>query len=221
MKHNEKKITLNYAITMIIFVLLFTSVFYFVAKQVTSQDLLSFDKTIISFVQSFISDRLTKWVLKLTELGSARFISIVLIIISFLLIRRKKYSLAIFIIATNGIGALLNKLLKWFFKRERPDILPVIMEKGFSFPSGHSMGSIIFYGSIAFITIYLVHSTWGKMVSCLVLSITILLIGVSRIYLGVHYPTDVVGGFSIGLAFLVLCILVYRYYIERRLAKKK
>ncbi|EOR22662.1 phosphatidylglycerophosphatase B [Niallia nealsonii AAU1] len=124
----------------------------------------------------------------------------------------KKYALAIFIVSVNGLGALLNKLLKWFFKRERPDILPVIIEKGYSFPSGHSMGSLIFFGSCAYLCIHIVKSTGKKVVAYIIASLFILLIGVSRIYLGVHYPTDVVGGYAIGIAYSVVCILAFRLY---------
>jgi len=208
----ERKITTKYIVSMIAIILIFCSLFYVIAKHVTSSDILSFDNTIIKFIQSFISSDLTMWVERITFLGSVFFIAVAIAIIAALLLWKKKYALAIFIVSVNGLGALLNKLLKWFFKRERPDILPVIIEKGYSFPSGHSMGSLIFFGSCAYLCIHIVKSTGKKVVAYIIASLFILLIGVSRIYLGVHYPTDVGGGYAIGIAYSAVCILAFRLY---------
>lgn len=215
MDRKEKKLTIRYALTMMAIIGFFTGIFYLVSKQVTSKDLLVFDQHIISFVQSFISVDITRWVLRLTDLASIAFLIYAVLFVSVLLLWKKKYALMVFMITANGLGALLNKTLKWYFKRERPDILPVILEKGYSFPSGHSMGSLLFYGSLAYLLVHILQGTWAKILSFLGLILLILLIGTSRIYLGVHYPTDVVGGYSIGIAFLVLCILAFRYYEER------
>ena len=215
MDKTVKKLTLKYALTMMVIILLLVGIFYIISRQISSKDILTFDENIISFVQKYISEDVTIWVLRLTDLGSIHFIVPAIIVVSLLLLWRKKYALVIFILSANVFGGILNKSLKWFFKRERPDILPVIMEKGYSFPSGHSMGSLILYGSIAYILIHLVHSRWGKVMSILVAGFLILAIGISRIYLGVHYPTDIVGGYSIGTAFLLLCILAFRYYEQR------
>ncbi|HEO8422373.1 phosphatase PAP2 family protein [Niallia sp. FSL W8-0635] len=208
----ERKITLKYIMMMIAIILVFSSIFYVIAKLVSSSDILSFDNTIIDFIQSYISEDLTIWVERVTFLGSVSFITTAILIITILLLWRKKYALAIFFITANGLGALLNKLLKWFFKRERPDILPVIIEKGYSFPSGHSMGSLIFFGSCAYLCIHIVKSTGSKIIAYIIACLFIVLIGVSRIYLGVHYPTDVVGGYSIGIAYSAICILAFRLY---------
>ncbi|WP_400241767.1 phosphatase PAP2 family protein [Niallia sp. JL1B1071] len=208
----ERKITLKYIILMIAIIITFSCVFYLIAKLVTSSDIIAFDDTIIDFIQSFISDDLTIWVERVTFLGSVSFITTALLIITVLLLWRKKYALAIFFVFANGFGALLNKLLKWFFKRERPDILPVIIEEGYSFPSGHSMGSLIFFGSCAYLFIHIVKSTGNKIIAYMVACLSIIQIGISRIYLGVHYPTDVVGGYSIGIAYSAVCILAFRLY---------
>lgn len=197
---------------MIAIIVTFSTVFYLIANLVTSLDIIAFDDMIIDFIQSFISDDLTIWVERVTFFGSVSFITIALLFITALLLWRKKYALATFFVLTNVIGALLNKLLKWFFKRERPDILPVIIEKGYSFPSGHSMGSLIFFGSCAYLCIHIVKSTGHKIIAYVVACLFIILIGISRIYLGVHYPTDVVGGYSIGIAYSAVCILAFRLY---------
>lgn len=211
----ERKMTLKYIMMMIAIILVFSSIFYLIAKLVSSSDILSFDDTIIDFIQSYISEDLTIWVERVTFLGSVSFITSAILIIAVLLLWKKKYALAIFLVTANGVGAILNKLLKWFFKRERPDILPVIIEKGYSFPSGHSMGSLIFFGSCAYLCIHIVKSTGSKIIAYIIACLFIVLIGGSRIYLGVHYPTDVVGGYSIGIAYSAICILAFRLYEYR------
>ncbi|WP_312098839.1 phosphatase PAP2 family protein [Niallia sp.] len=208
----ERTITTKYIVSMMAIIIVFCGLFYVIAKRVTSTDIITFDKTIIHFIQSFISDDLTIWVERVTFLGSILFIATAIVIISILLLWRRKYTLMIFFISANSLGAILNKLLKWFFKRERPDILPVIIEKGYSFPSGHSMGSLIFFGSCAYLCIHIVNSTGKKIFAYTIACLFILLIGISRIYLGVHYPTDVVGGYSIGIAYSAICILAFRLY---------
>lgn len=208
----ERRITSKYIGVMLAVILIFSGLFYIIARHVKSSDIISFDDTIIHFTQSFISDELTIWVERITFLGSVLFIAAAILIITVLLLWKKKYVLAIFFISANGFGAFLNTLLKWFFKRERPDILPVIIEKGYSFPSGHSMGSLIFFSSCAYLCIHLLNSTGKKVMAYIIACILILLIGTSRVYLGVHYPTDVVGGYSIGIAYSAVCILAFRLY---------
>lgn len=208
----ERRITSKYIGVMLAVILIFSGLFYIIARHVKSSDIISFDDTIIHFTQSFISDELTIWVERITFLGSILFIAAAILIITVLLLWKKKYALAIFFISANAFGALLNTLLKWFFKRERPDILPVIIEKGYSFPSGHSMGSLIFFSSCAYLCIHLLNSTGKKVMAYIIACMLILLIGTSRVYLGVHYPTDVVGGYSIGIAYSAVCILAFRLY---------
>ncbi|WP_303983427.1 phosphatase PAP2 family protein [Niallia circulans] len=208
----EKRITSKYIGIMLAIILIFSGLFYIIARHVKSSDIISFDETIIHFTQSFISEDLTIWVERITFLGSSLFIAAAILVITVLLLWKKKYALVIFFISTNGFGALLNTLLKWFFKRERPDILPVIIEKGYSFPSGHSMGSLIFFSSCAYLCIHLLKSTGKKVLAYIIACFFILLIGTSRVYLGVHYPTDVVGGYSIGIAYSAVCILAFRLY---------
>lgn len=98
---------------------------------------------------------------------------------------------------------ILNRILKVIIARPRPERLRLVLEDGYSFPSGHSMVSFAFYGFL----IYLIYDNFkNKKIKCLliiVLSLLILIIGISRIYLGVHYVTDVIGGFLFAFIYLV------------------
>lgn len=132
----------------------------------------------------------------------------------------KKYRLATWFCLSVIIGAvLLNKVLKNFFDRPRPfnvyEIDNLVHASSYSFPSGHAMGSIISYLLLAYIINKVIKNNILKyilIVISILLSITICF---TRVYLGVHYPTDVIAGFSLGLAWALLCILVYRNFVRK------
>ncbi|RIW35145.1 PAP2 family protein [Bacillus salacetis] len=112
---------------------------------------------------------------------------------------------------TVALGGGFNWLLKEYFKRQRPDIEALVEQGGYSFPSGHSMGSFILYGALAFAVFRLYDHRWSKFIGAAALLLLVLLIGLSRIYLGVHYPSDILGGFSAGGVWLAFSILVYTF----------
>ncbi|EDL66088.1 hypothetical protein BSG1_02010 [Bacillus sp. SG-1] len=87
----------------------------------------------------------------------------------------------------------------------------MIEQDGYSFPSGHSMGSFIFYGAMAFALFRLYDHTWSRVIGAAALMVLVLLIGLSRVYLGVHYPSDILGGFLAGGVWLAFSILVYTF----------
>ncbi|MGP7815906.1 phosphatase PAP2 family protein [Niallia sp. 01092] len=210
-----KRLIINYVLFFLLVALVCSRIFILIAKGVTSNEVIDFDHRIIAIIQSYVTESFTTIMIVISFFGSIKGITFFIVLLTGILCWRKKWALAIFLVGTSGIGALLNKGLKWYFKRERPDILPLVVEQSYSFPSGHSMGSLLFYGSLAYIIIHLVKTTNMKLAAVLILAFIILCIGISRIYLGVHYPTDVLGGFSIGIAFLFLCIICFRYYEER------
>lgn len=158
-----------------------------------------FDNYIINLFK-YKSDILTNIMKIITFLGSA--LSIILLTVLLIIVvkgKRNKILILINVIVTT----LLNQLLKNVFQRGRP-IDSIIEESGYSFPSGHSMVSMAFYGFL----IYLVYKSNIKYKGLIIglLSVLIVLIGISRIYLGVHYPTDVIGGFTLSLSYLLLFI---------------
>ena len=100
----------------------------------------------------------------------------------------------------------MTTLLKHFYGRERPSINEEIDAVGFSFPSGHSMGSLIFYGFVIFLIIRGPQKEWIKWAVSISLAVLVVLIGTSRIYLGAHFPSDVAAGYIAGLIWLLLCL---------------
>ncbi|WP_158555845.1 phosphatase PAP2 family protein [Peribacillus glennii] len=182
-----------------------------IVEELRENELVRFDSAIIQFVQGLVSDRLTSAMKVITYFGSKTWLTFATLGISILLVLMHKKRFAVFLLFSSTAGGLFNMLLKWIFKRERPDIYPIIVEHGFSFPSGHSMGSFIFYGALAIILVKIstpVYLDWLFGGFC---ALIIFLIGLSRIYLGVHYPSDVIAGFAAGGAWLTICGLLFRY----------
>lgn len=115
-----------------------------------------------------------------------------------------------------GGGMAFNLLLKWLYHRERPSIHRLVEESGYSFPSGHSMAAFLFFGMMAMLLTLFVVSRAAKAVIILAAVVLILLVGISRIYLGVHYPSDVLAGFAAGGVWLVMCLLGLKIVVETR-----
>lgn len=174
---------------------LFLIVLIFVLKY----DNLVIDNYIINLFK-YKNDLLTNFMKIITLFGSAYVIVPCCIILLFALKNKKN---KILMTSNLVIITLLNQLLKCVFRRLRP-INGIISESGYSFPSGHSMVSMAFYGFL----IYLLYKSNFKYKNIFIglLIVLILLIGISRIYLGVHYPTDVFGGFLLSISYLLLFI---------------
>ncbi len=135
----------------------------------------------------------------ITRFGSAWFFVPVSMLTPWLLYRAGYTRYAIELLLSMAGGFILNQLLKLWFHRDRPTTA-LIHQYGLSFPSGHSMMSIAFYGCLAWIAVQ--HGRrWGVAVALVAFA---LLIGLTRIFLHVHYPTDVVAGFAAGAVWLVL-----------------
>ena len=152
-------------------------------------------------VENMRNDFLTGIFKFITFLGS-QYMLILITIVSFIVIKNKKIPIAITINLI--ISAILNVLLKNIVNRPRPEGYRIIAETGYSFPSGHSMISMAFYGLIVYIILKNCKNKKIRNLLCCILSTLIVLIGLSRIYLGVHYSSDVIGGFVVSIAYLIL-----------------
>lgn len=152
-------------------------------------------------VLSMRNDVLTIIFKAMTNLGGA-YCLIIIAILCAIFIKNKKIAFAIPINLI--LSTMLNLMLKNIVERPRPIGYRLIDETGYSFPSGHSMISAAFYGLIIYFVWKNVKNTKLKYISCILLALLILLIGISRIYLGVHYASDVLGGFTISIAYLII-----------------
>ena len=158
------------------------------------------------FSENIINDKLTPIVKIITHIGGAKIV-FVLTVLAIILIKGLKNKLFLLtgIVGTAG----LNVVLKHIIQRERPNINRLIPEKGYSFPSGHSMMSMAFYGMLIFLIFKYVKNTALKWTLIVILTILLSTIGITRIYLGVHYPSDVIGGFLVSLTYLFILTEIY------------
>ena len=168
-------------------------------KEIMQGDIIGY-KIISTFL---ISDFVTPIAKFITNFGGAIFLSIATIAL-LLLIKNKKIGLSIF--SNIVIITILNQLLKRILRRPRPTEFRIVEETGYSFPSGHSMVSMAFYGYLIYLIYRYIKNKYVKWTLITILSILICLIGISRIYLGVHYTSDVLGGFLISVSYLVIYI---------------
>ncbi len=112
------------------------------------------------------------------------------------------------------VAGILNPLIKLLVMRDRPSLQHLVVETTYSFPSGHAATSMILYGTLIFLMPSLIKTReWAWMIQVL-LGLLILSIGASRVYLGVHYPSDILGGYSLSLFWLCL---TYPWYVQQRL----
>lgn len=207
---NLKWITLF--ICVIIFLELVEDVF---EKQIMLKDIIGY-----KFISTYlISDYITPVAKIITQMGGAIALIITTIIL-FLVIKNKKIGMAIAI--NLAISTALNILLKNVIQRPRPTEYRMISETGYSFPSGHSMVSMAFYGFLIYLIYKKVENKklkWGLIIA---LSILIVTIGTSRIYLGVHYTSDVLAGFTISVSYLIVYTsIVKKFILEEREEKNE
>jgi len=166
----------------------------------TNKELL-LDNIVYNFISQYINDTITHIVKFITFLGSATFV-ISVTILALIILRNKK--IALFMSLDLIIITILQYILKPMFERNRPLDINLIEETNYSFPSGHSLTAMAFYGFI----IYMLYKSnlKYKRIYIVLLCMLILLIGLSRVYLGVHFITDVLGGFVFSIAYLIFYI---------------
>ena len=168
-------------------------------KEIMSGDIIGY-KLVSTFLISNFATPIAKFI---TNFGGAIFL-ISLTIVLLVLIKNKKIGISIF--SNLVIVTILNQLLKAILQRPRPTEYRIVEETGYSFPSGHSMVSMAFYGYLIYLIYKYVKNKYIKWISIVLLSILVCSIGISRIYLGVHYTSDALGGFLISMSYLVIYI---------------
>ena len=179
-------------------------------KEIMNGDIIGY-KVISTLLISDFTTPIAKFV---TNFGGAIFL-VVLTITLFVLIKNKKIGISI--LSNLVIITILNQLLKKILQRSRPTEFRIVEETGYSFPSGHSMVSMAFYGYLIYLIYKYVKNEYVKWCSIVLLSILICSIGISRIYLGVHYTSDVLGGFLVSISYLIIYIsATNKFLIEKR-----
>ncbi|MBT2727898.1 phosphatase PAP2 family protein [Bacillus sp. ISL-75] len=196
--------------------------FSLISLLISDQKIIYFDRTVIDMVQGSETLVLTTVMKFFTFIGSAPFVIVLSLFLLFFLYKvlHHRLELILFVAAITG-SAILNAILKQFFQRVRPDFHRLIDIEGYSFPSGHAMNAFTDYGILSFLLWRHIPSRFGRGVLISVSMVMILAIGISRIYLGVHYPSDIIGGYFASGFWITTAILFFQYYQEKRYNKKK
>lgn len=172
--------------------------------------LAGYDQKITDFVISFRNPALTKYFIFVTNVGDVYGYLIVLAIVVLLTIfiyKRWKYVAQTLIVL--ALAAISNMILKRFIDRARPGIEHMVSVETLSYPSGHAMSAMAFYGFVMFLFYKFKMNRFLKLTIIFLLGVLILSIGLSRIYLGVHFPSDIVGGYLAGAIWVIFCILLF------------
>ncbi len=174
-----------------------------IADSVTeSEEITHFDRALAHSMYQNVTPTAIPIFRGITWLGDPEMLTVIVVLVgAMLLAGRYWYLLTGWIIIPAG-GGLLNTMLKSIFQRNRPELPnPFVVEMSWSFPSGHAMGSLITYGMLAYVLVIFLERRWDRTVIAAIGTL-VLLVGFSRMYLGVHYFSDVVAGFAVGTAWL-------------------
>lgn len=200
-----------------------TWAFVELASDMIEGDTRAFDEAVLRWVNARATDRFDALALEITVLGDVAVIGVIIMVASALLwVSRHRYSVLLLWIGVAGSGPLIY-VLKNLFGRERPQLFEWrgnYMVESASFPSGHALGSVVAYALLAYILVRLEASRPLRYMTFTVALVLIVMIGFTRIYLGVHYPSDVLAGYALGLAWVTLCAVALeaiRYYRTGRL----
>lgn len=187
--------------------------FIAIVRNIYANEIASFDNFYYGYISKLISDQMTFFVKVITNLGSAY--ALIFIAVLMLLIPKKKiYGI---LTSINLVTIfLLNLLLKYIFTRPRPTDINLIKELGYSFPSAHAMVGTAFYGFLIYLIWQSNIKNKQKWFYSILLGILIILICITRIYLGVHFASDVFGGFLISISYLVLFTSIIKKYLPNK-----
>jgi undecaprenyl-diphosphatase len=194
------------------------------ASEVSEGETLGLDRWILQALRSPTDHSVPigpQWLVKamidLTALGGVSVLALLTVLVAGYLVASGKKANAAFVVSAVGSGALVGTLLKEIFARARPDIVAhLVTVDSTSFPSGHAMNSAVTYLTLGAL---IARTEKRRRVRIYIVAVAIALalsIGFSRVYLGVHYPTDVLGGWVVGAAWAIICSLVGDYLQRRR-----
>jgi undecaprenyl-diphosphatase len=176
------------------------------ADEVLEGDTEAFDRGILTWIHAHGTAWMDTSAIEFTALGSFVVLAVIGLGISVLLwhLRKQRYVALIWLACTGSL--VLNQTLKAAFARSRPDVFEKLVDVGhLSFPSGHAMNSMVFYTVAAYSIGHVVGPGRTKQLVYAFAALVIALVGFTRLYLGVHYPSDVMAGFAVGYVWAILC----------------
>lgn len=212
-KFSQYNKNLPYIITLIVALIIVVggiNLFIELTDTLPTEVLANYDTKVTQFVISYRNPFLTQYFRFVTEVGDLYGYLIVVVIcflISILVFKRWKYVAQTTLVLL--LASVSNMILKRFIDRARPGIEHLVSVETLSYPSGHAMSAMAFYGFVAYLFYRFKMNIVLKITAILLLIILILSIGISRIYLGVHFPSDILGGYIAGFIWVVFCVLIF------------
>lgn len=173
------------------------------------------DDSVHNFVMRFYSEMTTKFMKVFTFLGSTPFIILLCVLVFVILIYKKQKEYAYKCVGILVISTLINNIVKVIVRRSRPEYITVV-ENTFSYPSGHTMASVTLYGFLIYFILKSKISKTYKIIFSVILGIIPVLVGISRIYLGAHYFSDVFGGALLSIMLLSSIDIIYDKTLNRK-----
>ena len=198
---NYKKIVKNNYKWVVL--LLMSIVFIVFAIRIKNNPGLGIDNAVYSFIRNFQSDGITYFFKTISNIITIEAICVACIIFLIISFINKYYKYCPFVITNLVFIVILNFILKHIYTRPRPEFM-LIDEYGYSFPSGHAMVSMAFYGLFIYIIFHLKLNKYLKYIFSFLIFSLIMLVGISRIYLHVHYFSDVIAGYAVSIIYLVV-----------------
>lgn len=196
-------------------------IFLMLSDEVIEKEIDLFDRLLMKLLLTIQNPTLDFIMRLITELGSWWFIAIVSLFTFFILWKRYKYKWSIFFLLwTVGGGGVLNLILKNLFERERPSGDALVESEGFSFPSGHAMMSLIMYGFLIYLISRLAKTKTTIISSVVLLALVVAGVSYSRVYLEVHFPSDVLSGLLGGTIWLLVSLIAFEWIRWRQQHKK-
>jgi undecaprenyl-diphosphatase len=198
-------------------------IFLGLAGEVMEGETLAFDRKIVLALRQADDPSqpigpawMTSVLLDLTALGGPTVIGLVVLAVVGFLVLQTRYWTAFFIFMTAASGEVVSFAMKQVFARARPRLVPHLREAfSSSFPSDHAMESAVIYLTLGAVLMRIAERRLTKVYCCAMAMLVTFLVGLSRVWLGVHYPTDVLGGWIVGLFWASLCWLVAQHYEVR------
>ena len=211
-KKIDKKI-----VALIILIIVFIAIAVLTCLDVTKL----FDATITNFIHRNISGEIHKILEVITFIGGVRFLPFLVIFICLVLVLKRKKSYAELLLFNSLLSTIAYIVLKNIIQRPRPSIFLFITETGYSFPSGHATNNMAFYGMLIYLAYKTIKDKKLKILVITLLSLWILIMGITRIYFNVHYPSDVIAGYVLGGICILISLIVKSKREQKTLEKNE
>ncbi|GFH42798.1 phosphatase PAP2 family protein [Lactococcus hodotermopsidis] len=168
-----------------------------------------FDDKVQGAIRCEMLEALTVFFKFVTHFAGFVYVPVILVVFTAFFLIKKWYAELIFLVGNVAVMPVLVHILKGIYGRSRPSVVHLVVEYGFSFPSGHAATGLMVYGCLMVLICQRLHSSSIKWLIRVLLTIFIVLIGISRVYLGVHYPSDILGGWLLSGSLLLLGYPIY------------